>query len=168
MLRISSTPLAGVSGKTATRTSQDKSLYERLGGRDGIRNLIKPFYADIRQHAVLGPIFSTHIPDWTAHLEKIADFWARQTRGPSPYPGGFGTAHLSLGIAAEHFPIWLSLWEFNTARHLAPPEATALNALAHELAGRLFALTQGRRPPGFGSPELPPGNTPTGLTKPRP
>ena len=50
------------------------SLYERLGGHAGILKLIHPFYIDVRQHAVLGPIFNAHIQDWPAHLDKIASF----------------------------------------------------------------------------------------------
>ena len=112
--------------------------------------LIKPFYADIRQHAVLGPIFAAHIRDWPSHLDKIADFWALQTGGVSHYRGGFGAAHLSLGIGAEHFQPWLGLWEFNNARQLDPGEAAELNALARQLAARLLRLTQGGRSPGIG------------------
>ena len=52
--------------------SETRSLYERLGGHEGILKLIKPFYADVRQHELLGPIFNSHIQDWSAHLEKIA------------------------------------------------------------------------------------------------
>ncbi len=118
------------------------SLYERLGGHDGILKLIKPFYADLRQHAVIGPIFNAHIQDWPAHLEKIADFWALQAGGESRYRGGFAGAHLSLGLQAEHFQHWLGLWELNNARSLAPREAGEMNALAHRLAARLFAVTR--------------------------
>ncbi len=54
--------------------THDKSLYDRLGQHAGILKLIKPFYADVRQHTVLGPIFEAHIQDWPAHLDKIAGF----------------------------------------------------------------------------------------------
>ena len=124
----------------------ESSLYERLGGHAGILKLIKPFYADVRQHAVLGPIFNAHIADWPAHLEKIADFWALQTGGTSRYPGGFARVHMGLGLQPEHFQNWLELWEFNNARSLPPADAAAMNALAHELGRRLFAMTQGRNP----------------------
>lgn len=108
-----------------TNTTNDSAptLYDRLGGHDGIMRLIRPFYADIRQHAVLGPIFNARIHDWPAHLSKIAEFWARQTGGPSRYGGGFGAAHLTLGIGPEHFEHWLKLWAFNSQRQLPPPEA---------------------------------------------
>jgi hemoglobin len=124
--------------------NQDASLYERLGGHAGILQLLKPFYIDVQQHLVLGPIFNPRIRDWPAHLEKIAGFWALQCGGPSEYRGGFGAAHLTLGLKPEHFQHWLGLWEFNNRRHLAEREASEMTALAHELARRLFAITQSR------------------------
>jgi hemoglobin len=126
--------------------SEDQSLCERLGGHAGILKLLKPFYADIRQHALLGPIFHAHIQDWDAHLVKIADFWALQTGGESRYRGGFAGAHMGLGLQPEHFQNWLALWEFNNARSLPAREASEMNALAHELGRRLAAMTQGRNP----------------------
>jgi hemoglobin len=119
-----------------------QTLYERLGGLDGIRRLIHPFYADVRQHAVLGPIFNARIQDWAEHQAKIAEFWALQTGGPSRYAGGFGGAHLALDLQPEHFAFWLELWEFNCRRHLAPMEAQEMIDLAHEFGRRLRRLVQ--------------------------
>ena len=121
----------------------ERSLYERLGGHAGILQLIKPFYADVRQHAVIGPIFNSHVKDWPAHLDKITEFWALQVGGKSRYPGGFAGAHMSLGLQSEHFQHWLGLWELNSTRQLSPREAGEMIALAQQLAGRLFTVTQG-------------------------
>jgi hemoglobin len=118
------------------------SLYERLGGHDGILKLIHSFYADVRQHAVLGPIFNARIQDWDEHLAKLTEFWALQSGGESKYRGGFAGAHMGLGLQPEHFQHWLALWEFNNARHLPPREAGEMNALAHRLAVRLSAVMQ--------------------------
>lgn len=126
------------------------TLYDRLGGHDGILKLIRPFYADVRQHAVLGPIFNAQIHDWPAHLAKITEFWARQAGGPSRYGGGFGAAHLALGIGPEHFEHWLRLWEFNSRRQLPEADARAMIALAHEFARRLQIVTGIRQGTGFG------------------
>lgn len=126
--------------------NQQPSLYNRLGGHDGILKLIKPFYADIRQHKILGPIFNAQIKDWDAHLAKITEFWALQAGGASQYRGGFARAHMGLGLQPEHFQHWLTLWEFNNARSLPPKEAGEMNALAQELGRRLSAMTQGRNP----------------------
>jgi len=125
------------------------SLYERLGGHDGILKLLKPFYADVRQDEVIGPIFNAHIQDWPSHLEKITEFWALQTGGESKYRGGFAGAHLRLGLQPEHFQHWIALWEFNNARLLPPTEAAEMNALAHQFGRRLFSLTQGKLQDGF-------------------
>jgi hemoglobin len=125
-------------------SSVNASLYERIGGHDGILKLIRPFYADVRQHAVLGPIFNAHIQNWPAHFEKIAEFWARQMGGPSRYPGGFGAAHLQLGIGAEHLAHWLTLWDFNCQRNLPAAEATEASELAHRIGGQLERLLSGR------------------------
>jgi hemoglobin len=122
----------------------ERSLYTRLGGHEGIRKLIDPFYVDVRQHAVLGPIFKAKVQDWNAHLANITEFWALQTGGESRYRGGFGRAHIGLGIGPEHFRHWLGLWEWNNARELAPREAADMNGLAQQLGSRLFAVTRGR------------------------
>ena len=81
--------------------------------------MLRHFYADVRQHEVIGPIFNTRIHDWPAHLAKIAEFWALHTGGPSRYGGGFAGAHLGLGLEPAHFQHWLALWEFNCRRRLA-------------------------------------------------
>src|SRR6188768_3197523 len=140
-------------GKGDGRQMSDStaSLYDRLGGHDGILKLIKTFYVDARQHAVLGPIFKSRIQDWPAHLDKIADFWALQAGGPTRYRGGFAGAHMTLGLEAEHFQHWVGLWELNNGRHLAPREAEELNAIAHELGRRLFTVTQARKRASSGS-----------------
>ena len=113
------------------------SLYERLGGREGLDLLLRHFYADVRQHAVLGPIFNKHIEDWPAHLAKIASFWARLTGGPSSYFGQMPAKHLQLGIEGHHFKSWLQLWDFNCSTHLKEAEAQEMKCLAHEIGQRL-------------------------------
>ena len=123
--------------------SAEPSLYERLGGHDGILKLIQPFYIDVRQHAVLGPIFNARVKDWPSDLENIADVWALQAGGETRYRGGFGRAHVGLGLQREHFEHWLGLWKWNNARELAPREAKEMDDLAHQLAGRLFTITRG-------------------------
>lgn len=120
------------------------SLYERLGGHDGILRLITPFYFDIRQHAALGPIFDEHIQDWPAHLAHITEFWARQTGGPSRYSGGFLAAHLQLGIGSGHVEHWLGLWDFNCRRHLPPEEAAEMSALARNIGTQLGRILAGK------------------------
>ena len=125
-------------------------LFERIGGKEGIARLLHYFYADVRQHEVLGPIFNAKIHDWPAHLAKIGEFWARQTGGPSRYAGGFGAAHLRLGIQPEHFEHWLTLWDWNCRRHLPPTQAEEMSAIAHRLGSNLKSILLGRSGLGIG------------------
>lgn len=118
-----------------------ETLYKKMGGHDGIRAFIRPFYMDIRQHHLLGPIFNSRIDDWDSHLDKITEFWALQTGGPSQYRGGFAGAHMRLGIQKEHFTEWLKLWDFNCRRQLSEELARPMSGLAHEMAARLSRIT---------------------------
>lgn len=116
------------------------SLYDRIGGRDGLRRLLWQFYSDVRQHALLGPIFNKHIEDWPEHVEKITSFWARLTGGPSGYSGQMPLKHLNLGIDAGHFISWLELWSFNCCSHLNKAEAQEMICLAREIGRRLKSI----------------------------
>ncbi len=117
--------------------SEQPTLYTKLGGHEGILDFLKPFYEDIRQHEILGPIFNAKIHDWDRHLDKITEFWALQTGGPTKYNGGFAAAHLRIGAKEEHFQHWLALWEYNCKRQLPDDLSKQMIALAHEFANRL-------------------------------
>ena len=124
-----------------------KSLYERIGGHAGLAFLLRHFYSDVRQHALLGPVFDKQIDDWPAHLEKIASFWARLTGGPSQYSGQMPAKHFNLGIQPGHFAAWLQLWIFNCSCHLKHPEAQEMITLAHEIGRRLKSILGVNQPP---------------------
>ena len=111
-----------------------------MRGREDLQKLLRHFYADVRQHALLGPVFNRQIRDWPAHIEKIAAFWSQIAGGPKKYSGGMPMKHLPLGIELCHFQAWLQLWEFNCSAHLPPAEAREMIALAHEIARRLKAI----------------------------
>lgn len=127
-------------------TDQVPTLYDQLGGHEGILALIRTFYIDARQHDILGPVFNSHITDWETHMAKITEFWALQTGGPSTYRGGFAGAHLRAGIQSEFFEHWLGLWDYNCQRHLSPELAKQMNALAQELGRRLKMVIEGMPP----------------------
>jgi hemoglobin len=117
-----------------------QSLYERIGGRGGLALLLRHFYSDVRQHALLGPIFEQQIEDWPAHLEKIGSFWARVTGGPAEYSGAMPAKHFELGIEARHFAAWLQLWSFNCANYLKKEEAQEMITLAYGIGNRLKSI----------------------------
>lgn len=99
--------------------------------------LLKHFYADVRQHRLLGSVFNRHIHDWPVHLAKIGEFWARLTGGPSDFVGSLPLKHAPLWIDARHSDAWLGLWEVNCGCYLAPPEAREVVELAQMKGRRL-------------------------------
>lgn len=116
------------------------TLYERLGGRPRLMHLLRHFYADVRQHREIAPIFLAKIEDWPAHLEKIADFWSNVTGGPIRYGGGMPHKHFPLGLEPRHFEAWLDLWRRNCRAHLPAPEAEEMIRAAEEIGQRLRAM----------------------------
>ncbi len=120
-----------------TAESASLSLYERMGGRPQLDKLLWHFYADVRQHQEIGPIFSQHIEDWPAHLDKIAGFWSGITGGPILYRGGMPWKHVALGLEEKHFAAWLGLWHRNCRIHLPATEAEEMIAIAETIGQRL-------------------------------
>jgi len=117
------------------------TLYERIGGRAGLMLLLRRFYADVRQHDEIGPIFAEHIEDWPAHLEKIAGFWSGLTGGPALYGGGMAARHMPLRLEEKHFQAWLGLWQRHCRAHLPPAEAEEMITVAEMIGQRLRAMT---------------------------
>jgi hemoglobin len=118
-------------------TDLPNSLYHRMGGRPVLADLLRHFYADVRQHQEIGPIFAAHITDWPAHLEKIADFWSGLTGGPANYNGPMPFKHFHLGLEERHFEAWLSLWRRHCQARLPESEAGDLIRLAEGIGQRL-------------------------------
>ena len=129
-------------------TIHTSSLFERIGGRAAIAQMLRHFYADVRQHQVIGPIFNAQIADWPAHLEKIADFWSGATGGPARYSGPMPQRHFPLGLGLEHFEAWLDLWRRQCRIRFAAPEAAEMIRLAESIGERLqFLIAHNQTPP---------------------
>jgi hemoglobin len=120
--------------------NSDSSLYERIGGHEGISKLLHHFYADVRQHKLIGPVFNQKIQEWPAHEAKITEFWARVTGGPSKYSGQMPLKHMDLDLQANHFEAWLELWSANCRCYLKTEESEEMIQLAHEIAKRLKSI----------------------------
>ncbi|WP_084398130.1 group III truncated hemoglobin [Henriciella aquimarina] len=97
----------------------------RLGIDDAfISKLVDTFYARVRAHPRLGPIFNGEIDDWDAHLAKLKDFWASVAMNAGRYSGKPVPAHFKLqGITREDFQTWLGLFQA-TLEDLADSEET--------------------------------------------
>lgn len=117
-----------------------QSLFDQIGGRPKLIELLRHFYADVRQHDLIGPIFNAHIKDWPAHIEKIADFWSGLTGGPANYRGGMAWKHLALNLEEPHFQAWLGLWKRTCQTHLSASQASEMSQIADNIGTRLRTI----------------------------
>lgn len=115
-----------------------------------IDRVVTKFYARIRQHAELGPVFAAHIKagDWPAHEAKIASFWRNGILKERSYSGNPMQKHVMAGnVAPAHFAIWLDLFDEVLQEELDPKTAQAFSALAHRIGrGLKLGLEQIQRP----------------------
>lgn len=107
-----------------------------------IERVVGAFYAAVRRHDVLGPIFAAKVTDWPPHEAKIAAFWRNAILHERSYSGNPMQKHLSAGNVKEgHFPDWLALFDEVLAQEVLPDTARAWSALAHRIgAGLRFGL----------------------------
>lgn len=88
-----------------------------------IDQLVEAFYARVRLHPQLGPVFDGAITDWPDHLAKLKLFWASVALGAGRYSGRPMQAHMRVStIEPAHFGEWLYLFD-QTLRDIAPSEA---------------------------------------------
>jgi hemoglobin len=80
-----------------------------------IEQLVRGFYARIRDDDRLGPIFAEKISDdeWEPHLRRMMDFWSSVMLTTGRYSGRPMPLHLALTaiVRPEDFDIWLRLFE---------------------------------------------------------
>ena len=108
------------------------------------------FYAAVRAHPVLGPVFANHVTDWPEHEAKIARFWRNAILRERVYDGSPMMAHRQAGdVRAEHFPAWLALFDEVLAQTQPPEVARPWSAMVHRI-GRALAMgvTEAQRPSG--------------------
>jgi hemoglobin len=119
-----------------------------------IDRVVQVFYARIRAHPDLGPIFAAHIHDWPAHEEKIARFWRNAILLEGSYDGNPMRTHMAAGnVRSDHFPAWLAEFDAVLRAELSPDLAAAWSALAHRIGqGLSFGLDHyGRGVPNLAS-----------------
>lgn len=103
-----------------------------------IDRVVAVFYAAIRRHEVLGPVFANHVHDWPEHEAKIARFWRNAILYERGYDGNPMMAHMRAGdVRALHFPTWLALFDETLRRTLPPEPAEAWSVLAHRIGSGL-------------------------------
>lgn len=114
-----------------------------------IDQVVATFYAAVRRHEVLGPVFAAHVTDWPAHEAKIAAFWRNAILRERSYDGNPMQVHRAAGdVRAEHFAPWLMLFDATLKRSLPGEAAAAWSALAHRIgAGLMLGLPAPDGPP---------------------
>jgi hemoglobin len=118
--------------------------------REDIERLMRVFYARIRAHDVLGPIFIRAVgedgPVWRTHEAKIASFWRNAIGMERDYQGNPMQVHLGNGeVQPELFPLWLALFHEVAAELLTPDKAANISALADRIGqGLSFGIATAR------------------------
>jgi len=99
-----------------------------------IIELVDAFYAKVRRHEVLGPVFARAITDeaWPVHLAKMYDFWSSVMLTSGRYKGNPLATHAKVdGLEPSMFAPWLALFQ-ETAAERCPPEIAAIFRLKSE------------------------------------
>lgn len=119
---------------------------------DQIARVMQVFYARIRQHPELGPVFRAHIgetdAEWDAHIDKIERFWRNAILREKGYDGNPMQVHVGASdIHAEHFAPWLATFDNVLHQELPAEVAATWMMLATRIARAFqFQMDDARRP----------------------
>lgn len=99
-----------------------------------IDRVVAAFYAAVRRHPMLAPVFAAHVEDWPAHEAKIARFWRNAILLEGGYDGNPMAVHKAAGnVHPGMFDGWLALFDATLTRELPPETAAQWSALAHRI-----------------------------------
>ncbi|MFN3802722.1 group III truncated hemoglobin [Belliella pelovolcani] len=119
---------------------------KEIKNRKQVATLVRSFYAKVRLHADLGPIFNGIVEDWEEHLERLTDFWEMILLQTGPGTGKFSPVpvhkevdrRVNHQLEEQHFLSWLGLW-FETVEQNFEGEAAAYAKVhAQRMAHILF------------------------------
>ena len=109
-----------------------------------IDRVVETFYACIREHPGLGPVFAAHVKDWPEHEAKIARFWKNAILHQRGYDGNPLAVHRAAGnVRLGMFGVWLGLFDSVLTLELPPETAAQWSALAHRIGRALMYGMQG-------------------------
>ena len=114
-----------------------------------IEAVVAEFYARVRAHPDLAPIFAAHVTDWAHHEAKIARFWKGSILHLRGYEGSPMISHRRAGdVEGGHFPLWLATFDAVLHDTLDPEAAAGWSALAHRIGkGLRMGVEDVGRPP---------------------
>lgn len=109
-----------------------------------IDRVVETFYACIREHPGLGPVFAAHVKDWPEHEAKIARFWKNAILHHRGYDGSPLAVHRAAGnVRLGMFGVWLGLFDSVLRLELPPEPAAQWSTLAHRIGRALMYGMQG-------------------------
>ncbi len=114
-----------------------------------IDRLVAAFYARIRAHPTLGPVFARAIapedgPEWRAHEARIAAFWRNAVGIDRSYDGNPMQVHKrNRDVHPGMFTPWLELFHATAKDELSPQQAANMSALAERIGRALrYGVTE--------------------------
>ena len=112
--------------------------------------VVSCFYARVRGHALLGPVFAAHVKDWPSHEAKIARFWRTAILFERSYDGNPMAVHRAAGnVRGPMFDDWLALFDQTLTARLPYDTAQAWSSLAHRIGrGLRMGVDEDARAPG--------------------
>ncbi|WP_395444663.1 group III truncated hemoglobin [Caulobacter sp. UC70_42] len=105
-----------------------------------IDTLVETFYARVRRHHRLGPIFERAIGEdgWPAHLATLKDFWSSVLNTSGRYKGQPVTVHQHVeGLTEGLFMPWLNLFHQTCVELFDAPRAAIVGQKAERIARSL-------------------------------
>lgn len=119
---------------------------KEIENRGDVSLLVRSFYARIRKHHSLGPIFNEVVQDWEPHLERLTDFWEMILLQSGPGAGKFSPVpvHKEVdvktgnAITQAHFGNWLELWFSTLDTYFEGKNADYAKEHARNMAHILF------------------------------
>jgi hemoglobin len=107
---------------------------------DDISRLVDDFYADVRVHPVLGPIFNTRLEGkWPEHLTKLKAFWRSVLLTSGEYVGRPVPAHNNIEeLESRNFAEWLHLFDQHIERIFEPEAQVIIKEKARRIARSLW------------------------------
>jgi hemoglobin len=125
------------------------SLYDDVGGLDGLRRLSAAFYGRVLADELLAPVFADFTP---THLDHVAVWLAEVFDGPADFTARLGghqallRSHLGLGITDEHRRRWLRLMADAVSEVLPGRPELAVTLMAYFDWGTAIAQDVSRQP----------------------
>jgi len=110
-----------------------------LDGPAEVAEMVRRFYFDVAQDALLSPIYHQVAGvDWATHIPKLAAFWCRALFGIPGYEGNVLRAHQAINARSpfrvEHFARWVDLFCETIDTGWVGPVADQAKAIARHAA----------------------------------